>query len=64
MINFPPFQALPEYLGTDDGPAEENGKEDEEEGYVIEMKDTDGQVRTIEVDGQVMVIEGQATKGK
>ncbi|XP_042858591.1 uncharacterized protein LOC122244679 isoform X2 [Penaeus japonicus] len=36
-------KALPEYLGTDDGPAEENGKEDEEEGYVIEMKDTDGQ---------------------
>lgn len=39
-------KALPEYLGTDDGPAEENDKKEEGgDGDVIEMKESDGQAR-------------------
>ncbi|XP_063609924.1 uncharacterized protein LOC134783853 [Penaeus indicus] len=37
-------KALPEYLGTDDGPAEENDKKGEGgEGDLVEMKESDGQ---------------------
>lgn len=44
---------MPEYLGTDDGPAEENDKKEEGgDGDVIEMKESDGQVRTLELKGK------------
>lgn len=45
---------MPEYLGADDGPAEENGKKVEGgEGDLIEMKESDGQVRTSETEAIV-----------